>query len=212
MTIGTLLEAMIKAYEVQGNFQYKNAFNEVGIDQVILVKIASTAVACWLLGLSQHDCNVALSHAWVDGQALRTYRQEPNTVPRKGWAGGDAAARAIQLAYIAKAGQPGLPTAITCEKYGFYDASFRSKEFQFIAELNDMLMMSTFFKIIAAEGHAQTALEATQKLNLQIQAAEKPVNIEKDVKSVTIRTHNAAMVIIDVSFLCERFSDLNSLG
>src|SRR5436305_1202940 len=126
-----VLTGMIKAHEIQGCIALENSFNKVGLDHVVLVKVASTAVVCQLLGLSREQTINALSLAWVDGQSLRTYRHAPNTGSRKSWAAGDATSRAVQLALIARTGEMGYSSALTAKTWGFYDVSFHGKPFQF---------------------------------------------------------------------------------
>jgi 2-methylcitrate dehydratase len=126
-----VLTAMIKAHEIQGVIALANSFNRVGLDHVVLVKVASTAAVSWLLGMSREEIINALSQAWVDGQALRTYRHAPNTGSRKSWAAGDAASRAVRLALIAKTGEMGYPSVLTAKTWGFYDVHFKGKEFAF---------------------------------------------------------------------------------
>ncbi len=131
LVIRDVLTAMIKAHEIQGCIALENSFNKVGLDHVVLVKVASTAVVSQLLGLSRDQTIAALSLAWVDGQSLRTYRHAPNTGSRKSWAAGDATSRAVRLALMARSGEMGYPSALTANTWGFYDVSFRGKEFAF---------------------------------------------------------------------------------
>ncbi len=126
---------MIKAHEIQGCLALENSFNKVGLDHVVLVKVASTAVVCQLLGLTREQTINALSLAWVDGQSLRTYRHAPNTGSRKSWAAGDATSRAVRLALMARAGEMGYPSALTAKTWGFYDVSFRGQRIQIPATL-----------------------------------------------------------------------------
>jgi 2-methylcitrate dehydratase len=165
-TVRDVLTAMIKAHEVQGVLALRNAFNRVGLDHVVLVKVASTAVATWLLGGSEAQIVDALSQAWVDGQSLRTYRHAPNAGPRKSWAAGDATSRAVRLALITLAGEPGVPTALSAPNWGFYDVLFKSKRFQFARGYGSYVMEHVLFKIsFPAEFHAQTAAEAAIQLH-----------------------------------------------
>src|SRR2546421_5011178 len=124
-TVGDVLTAMIQAHEIQGVLALENSFNRVGLDHVLLVKVASTAVATRMLGGTKAQIIDALSHAWIDGQSLRTYRHAPNTVPRKSWAAGDATSRAVRLALLALQGEPGMPSALTAPKWGFDDCLFK---------------------------------------------------------------------------------------
>ena len=194
-TIGDVLTAMIKAHEIQGCIALENSFNKVGIDHVILVKVASTAVVAQMMGLSRDQILAAVSLAWVDGQSLRTYRHFPNAGSRKSWAAGDATSRAVRLALIASTGEMGYPTALTAKTWGFYDSSFRGKHFTFQREYGSYVMENILFKIsFPAEFHSQTAVEAAMTLHLAMVAAGKSA---ADIKKVTIRTHEACIRIID---------------
>src|SRR5258707_2014396 len=156
-----VLTAMIKAHEIQGVIALQNSFNRVGLDHVVLVKVASTAVVAQMLGLSRDGIINAVSHAWVDGQSLRTYRHAPNTGSRKSWAAGDATSRAVRLALIAKTGEMGYPSVLTAKTWGFYDVLFRGKPFRFPRRYGSYVMENVLFKIsFSAEVHAQTAVEA----------------------------------------------------
>lgn len=195
LTMHAVLTAMIKAHEIQGCLALENAFNRVGLDHVLLVKVASAAVVGKLLDLSYDETVAALSLAWVDGQSLRTYRHAPNVGPRKSWAAGDATARAVQLALIAKTGEPSYPTALTAKGWGFYDASFRGHAFQFQRPYGSYVMENVLFKIsFPAEFHAQTAVEAALTLRARLLGAGKSI---ADIRSVVIRTHEACLRIID---------------
>jgi 2-methylcitrate dehydratase len=195
LTIGDVLTAMIKAHEIQGCIALENSFNKVGIDHVILVKVASTAVVAQMMGLSRDQILAAVSLAWVDGQSLRTYRHFPNAGSRKSWAAGDATSRAVRLALIASTGEMGYPTALTAKIWGFYDSSFRGKHFTFQREYGSYVMENILFKIsFPAEFHSQTAVEAAMTLHLAMVAAGKSA---ADIKKVTIRTHEACIRIID---------------
>jgi 2-methylcitrate dehydratase len=190
-----VLTAMIKAHEIQGCIALENSFNKVGLDHVVLVKVASTAVVCQLLGLSHEQTIDALSLAWIDGQSLRTYRHAPNTGSRKSWAAGDATSRAVRLALMARAGEMGYPSALTAKTWGFYDVSFRGQEFKFQRAYGSYVMENVLFKIsFPAEFHAQTAVEAAMKLRARLDAMGKSA---ADVKNITIRTHEACLRIID---------------
>lgn len=125
LTVRDVLEAMIKAHEIQGSLALLNSFNRVGLDHVVLVKVASTAVVSKMLGLNRDQTIDAISQAWVDGQSLRTYRHAPNTGPRKSWAAGDACSRAVNLALLVKKGEKGLPSVLTAKTWGFYDVLFK---------------------------------------------------------------------------------------
>ncbi|MDQ9170336.1 bifunctional 2-methylcitrate dehydratase/aconitate hydratase [Oxalobacteraceae bacterium R-40] len=190
-----VLTAMIKAHEIQGCIALENSFNKVGLDHVVLVKVASTAVVAQMLGLSREEIINALSHAWVDGQALRTYRHAPNTGSRKSWAAGDATARAVRLALIAKTGEMGYPSVLTAKNWGFYDVLFNGKPFSFQREYGSYVMENVLFKIsFPAEFHSQTAVEAAMLLHRRIAEAGKSVD---DIRKITIRTHEACIRIID---------------
>ena len=160
LTMRQVLDAMIMAHEIQGCLALENAFNQVGLDHVVLVKVASTAVVGRLLGLDRNELINAISHAWLDGQALRTYRHAPNTGSRKSWAAGDATSRAVRLALIAKTGEMGYPTALSAKEWGFYDVLFKGHAFKFQRPYGTYVMENVLFKIsYPAEFHAQTAVE-----------------------------------------------------
>ena len=195
LTMRDVLTAMIKAHEIQGCIALENSFNKVGLDHVVLVKVASTAVVCQLLGLSRDQTVNALSLAWVDGQSLRTYRHAPNTGSRKSWAAGDATSRAVRLALIARAGEMGYPSALTAKTWGFYDVSFRGQQFKFQRPYGSYVMENILFKIsYPAEFHAQTAVEAAMKLHAQL--AARGLNASA-IRAITVRTHEACLRIID---------------
>jgi 2-methylcitrate dehydratase len=190
-----VLTAMIKAHEIQGVIALENSFNRVGLDHVVLVKVASTAVTAGLLGLSRDEIVNAVSLAWVDGQALRAYRHAPNTGSRKSWAAGDATSRGVQLALLARAGEMGYPSALTARTWGFYDVSFGSQPFKFQRPYGSYVMENVLFKIsFPAEFHAQTAIEAALVLHGRL--AEMGLDASA-IRRVTIRTHEACRRIID---------------
>ena len=190
-----VLTAMIKAHEIQGVIALENSFNRVGLDHVVLVKVASTAVVSQLLGLKYDEVVNAISQAWVDGQSLRTYRHAPNTGSRKSWAAGDATSRAVRLALISKTGEMGYPSVLTAKGWGFYDVLFKGKEFRFQRKFGSYVMEHVLFKIsFPAEFHAQTAVECAMSLFQQVQSAGKTA---EDIKKIRIRTHEAAIRIID---------------
>ncbi|WP_227872248.1 bifunctional 2-methylcitrate dehydratase/aconitate hydratase [Paenibacillus albus] len=192
LTMRDVLTAMIKAHELQGVMALENSFNRVGLDHVVLVKVASTAVATGLLGGSKPDIINALSHAWLDGQALRTYRHAPNTGSRKSWAAGDATSRALRLAFIVQRGEMGYPSALSAKGWGFYDVSFKSRPFQLSRTYGSYVMENVLFKIsFPAEFHAQTAVESA--INLHPEVASRL----DDIASIRIRTHESAIRIID---------------
>lgn len=192
ITMRDVFGYMIKAHEIQGVMALENSFNRVGLDHVILVKLASTAVATHMLGGTKEQIVNALSHVFVDGQALRTYRHAPNTGPRKSWAAGDATSRAVRLAMLAVKGEIGYPTALTAPIWGFYDVSFKGKPFTFQRGFGSYVMENILFKIsFPAEFHAQTAVEAAITLHGQIK------NRLDQIERVEITTHESAMRIIN---------------
>ena len=193
--MGDVLRAMVQAHEIQGCLALENSFNRIGLDHVVLVKVASVAVVAKLLGLSRKQIIDAVSLAWVDGQALRTYRHAPNTGSRKSWAAGDATSRAVRLALMVKAGEMGYPTALSAKTWGFYDASFRGQPFKFQRPYGCYVMENVLFKIsFPAEFHAQTAVEAAMILHARLKAMGKS---SEDIARIAIRTHEAAIRIID---------------
>lgn len=195
----TVLHALIKAYEIQGCFQLRNAFNQAGLDHTILVRIASTAVVSQLLGLSESQTLAALSHAFIDAGPLRSYRQSPNAGPRKGWAAGDACMRAVHLALLAKQGQPGAPTVLTDPKWGLYTSLLHCKEFEIPRPFANWVVENVFFKIHAAEGHAASAVEAALILAQRIRSRESPLDrsIADAINHIRVRTQKPAMIIIN---------------
>ena len=194
-TVKDVLTAMIKAHEIQGCIALENSFNKVGLDHVILVKVASTAVVAQMMGLTRDQALAAVSLAWVDGQSLRTYRHFPNAGSRKSWAAGDATSRAVRLALIAKTGEMGYPSALTAKTWGFYDVSFKGNPFKFQRQYGSYVMENVLFKIsFPAEFHSQTGVEAAMTIYKQMQTTGKTSD---DIKKVTIRTHEACIRIID---------------
>jgi 2-methylcitrate dehydratase len=195
LTMRTVLTAMIKAHEIQGCLALENSFNKVGLDHVVLVKVASTAVVAQMLGLARGQILDALSLAWVDGQSLRTYRHAPNTGSRKSWAAGDATSRAVRLALMVRAGEMGYPSVLTAKGWGFYDVLFRGRPFSFQRPYGSYVMENVLFKIsYPAEFHAQTAVEAAMALRARLLAAGKSA---EDIRSIELRTHEACLRIID---------------
>jgi len=195
LTMRDVLTAMIKAHEIQGVIALENSFNRVGLDHVVLVKVASTAVVAQMLGLSKDEIINAVSLAWVDGQSLRTYRHAPNTGSRKSWAAGDATSRAVRLALIAKTGEMGYPSVLTAKTWGFYDVLFKGKPFAFQRPYGSYVMENVLFKIsFPAEFHSQTAVEAAMTLHRELARMGKSA---ADIKHITIRTHEACIRIID---------------
>ncbi len=203
LTMADVLEAMIKAHEIQGVLALENSFNRVGLDHVVLVKVASTAVVAKLMGANREQLLSALSHAWVDGQSLRTYRHAPNAGSRKSWAAGDATSRAVRLVDIAMRGEMGIPGALSAPQWGFYDVLFsktnkdqqvkpeEQRKFSFQRDYGSYVMEHVLFKIsFPAEFHAQTAAEAAVKLHSQVK--DRLDEIDK----VVITTHESAIRII----------------
>ena len=190
-----VLTGMIKAHEIQGCIALENSFNKVGLDHVVLVKVASTAVVAQMLGLNREEIINAVSLAWVDGQSLRTYRHAPNTGSRKSWAAGDATSRAVRLALMAKTGEMGYPSVLSAKTWGFYDVLFKGNAFKFQRPYGSYVMENVLFKIsFPAEFHSQTAVEAGMTLHQELKKLGRTV---EDVKRITIRTHEACIRIID---------------
>ena len=192
LSIKDVLEYMIKAHEIQGILALENSFNKVGLDHVLLVRVASTAVATHMLGGTRPQIIDALSQAWVDGSSLRTYRHAPNTGSRKSWAAGDATSRAVRLAMMTMAGEMGIPSVLSTPVWGFYDVSFKGREFSFSRSYGTYVMENILFKIsFPAEFHAQTAVECAVLLYPEIK--EKLDEIER----IEVTTHESALRIID---------------
>ena len=190
-----VLTAMVKAHEIQGCIALENSFNKVGLDHVILVKVASTAVVAEMLGLTRDEIIDAVSLAWVDGQSLRTYRHSPNTGSRKSWAAGDATSRAVRLALMVQKGEMGYPSVLTAKTWGFYDVSFKGQPFKFQRPYGSYVMENILFKIsFPAEFHSQTAVEAAMTFHGKLAELGKTTD---DIAKVTIRTHEACVRIID---------------
>ncbi len=195
LVMKSVLEAMIKAHEIQGVIALENAFNRVGLDHVVLVKVASAAVCAWLMSGTKEEVINAVSQAFVDGQSLRTYRHAPNTGSRKSWAAGDATSRALRLALISLKGEMGIPGVLTAKGWGFYDTLFKGNEFKFQRPYGSYVMEQILFKIsFPAEFHAQTAVECAMTLYQTLKNMGKKSD---DIKKITIRTHEAAIRIID---------------
>ncbi|MDC0114861.1 bifunctional 2-methylcitrate dehydratase/aconitate hydratase [Methylophilaceae bacterium] len=198
LLIKDVLEAMIKAHEIQGILALENSFNRVGLDHVILVKVASTAVITKMLGGNKGQIIDALSNAWIDGQSLRTYRHAPNTGSRKSWAAGDATSRAVRLSLMVMKGEMGYPSALSAKGWGFYDVLFEGKEFQFQRGYGSYVMENILFKIsFPAEFHAQTAVECALTLHgTEVSRLDTVDKIEL-IEKVMITTHESAIRIID---------------
>jgi 2-methylcitrate dehydratase len=193
-----VLIAMVKAHEIQGVIALENSFNRVGLDHVLLVKVASTAVVAKMLGATYEQIIDAVSNAWLDGQSLRTYRHAPNTGSRKSWAAGDATSRAVRLALMVMKGEMGYPSALSAKTWGFYDVLFKGKPFELAQEYGSYVMENVLFKIsFPAEFHAQTAVECALALHPNnidlIDTLEKIDGIDR----IEITTHESAIRIID---------------
>lgn len=187
-----VLTGMIKAHEIQGVIALENSFNRVGLDHVVLVKVASTAVVTQMLGGTRDEVINALSNAWIDGQSLRTYRHAPNTGSRKSWAAGDATSRAVRLALMALKGEMGYPSALSAKTWGFYDVLFKATPFKFARRYGSYVMENVLFKIsFPAEFHAQTAVECAVRLHPKVK------DRIDDIRKVVITTHESAIRIID---------------
>ncbi|WP_233237820.1 bifunctional 2-methylcitrate dehydratase/aconitate hydratase [Bordetella sp. LUAb4] len=195
LTMRDVLTGMIKAHEIQGCIALENSFNKVGLDHVVLVKVASTAVVAHMLGLSREEILNAVSLAWVDGQSLRTYRHTPNTGSRKSWAAGDATSRAVRLALMARTGEMGYPSVLTAKTWGFYDVLFKGQPFEFQRPYGSYVMENVLFKIsFPAEFHSQTAVECAMQIHALLRQAGRSAD---DIARITIRTHEACIRIID---------------
>ena len=203
LTMKDVLDAMIRAHEIQGGEALEKAFNRVGLDHVVLVKVASTAVAAKMMGANREQLLSAISHAWVDGQSLRTYRHAPNAGSRKSWAAGDATSRAVRLADIALRGEMGIPGALTAKQWGFYDVLFSKtnkdqqikpeaeRRFRFQREYGSYVMENILFKLsFPAEFHAQTACEAAVTLHPQVK------DRLDEIDRIELTTHDSAIRII----------------
>ena len=192
LSVRDVLTAMIQAHEIQGVLALENAFNRVGLDHVILVRVATTAVVTRMLGGTQEQIVDALSNAWIDGGALRAYRHAPNAGPRKSWAAGDATSRGVRHALMALRGEGGYPSALSAKTWGFYDALFRGKRFSIPREFGSYVMEHVLFKVrFPAEFHAQTAVEAAIQLHAQVAPRLG------DVQRIVIETQEPAVRIID---------------
>ncbi len=191
LSMKDVLTYMIKAHEIQGILALENSFNRVGLDHVVLVKVASTAVIAAMLGLNKEQTIDALSQAWVDGQSLRTYRHAPNAGPRKSWAAGDATSRALQLVLLTQKGQIGYPSVLSAPTWGFYDVQFKGEQFSLPREFSSYVMENVLFKIsFPAEFHAQTSVEAAVILHEEIK------DRIDEIETVEITTHESAIRII----------------
>ena len=190
-----VLTAMIKAHEIQGVLALENSFNRVGLDHVVLVKVASTAVVAHMIGCTYDEVVNAVSQAWVDGQSLRTYRHAPNTGSRKSWAAGDATSRAVRLALISKTGEMGYPSVLSAKGWGFYDVLFKGQPFKFQRPFGSYVMENVLFKIsFPAEFHSQTAVECAMDIHKELKRLGRQ---PEEIRKITIRTHEACIRIID---------------
>lgn len=199
LTMKDVLTAMIKAHEIQGVLALENSYNRVGLDHVLLVRVASTAVVTKMMGGTRDQIIDALSQAWVDGSSLRTYRHAPNAGSRKSWAAGDATSRAVRLAMMTLKGEMGYPSALSAPIWGFYDVSFKGKPFSFSQGYETYVMENILFKIsFPAEFHAQTAVEAAVKLYPQVAGRLD------EIETINMHTHESAIRIIS------KVGDLNN--
>jgi 2-methylcitrate dehydratase len=193
-TISDVLKAMIKAHEIQGILALENSFNRVGLDHVLLVRIATSSIATAMLGGTKEQIISALSNAWTDGGALRIYRHAPNTGPRKSWAAGDATSRGVRLALLAMQGEMGYPSALTAKTWGYYDVLFKGKPVVLGRPLGSYVMENVLFKIsFPAEFHAQTAVECAIQLHGEVK------DRLNEIDKVVITTQESAIRIIDKS-------------
>lgn len=192
LIIDDVLTAMIKAHEIQGVIALQNSFNQVGLDHVLLVRVATAAVVTSMLGGTKEEIINAVSNAWIDGGALRTYRHAPNTGSRKSWAAGDATSRGVRLALVAMTGEMGYPSALSAKNWGFADVLFRGNEFKFTQAFGSYVMENILFKVsFPAEFHAQTAVEAALSLHEQV---KDQLN---DIVKIVVQTQEAGVRIID---------------
>jgi 2-methylcitrate dehydratase len=192
LTVRDVLTAMIKAHEIQGVLALENSFNRVGLDHVILVRVASTAVVTAMLGGTREQIVNAVSNAWIDGGALRTYRHAPNTGSRKSWAAGDATSRGVRHAFVAMKGEMGYPSALSAKTWGFYDVLFKGKPFSLPQPFGSYVMENVLFKIsFPAEFHAQTAVECAMQLHPLVK------DRLADIERISIETQEPGVRIID---------------
>jgi 2-methylcitrate dehydratase len=202
LSMRDVLTAMIKAHEIQGVLALANSFNRVGLDHVLLVRIASTAVATQLLGGDRVQIISALSNAWLDGGALRAYRHAPNTGSRKSWAAGDATSRGVRLALLARAGEMGYPSALSAPRWGFSEVLFGKAPVTLARPLGSYVMENVLFKIsYPAEFHAQTAVEAAMQLHPKVH------DRLADIESIAIETQEPAVRIIDKTGPLDNLAD-----
>lgn len=201
-TMRDVLEATIKAYEIQGGMAIENAFTEAGLDHTMTIKIATCAVAAKLLGCSRDEIRNAVSNAWVDGHAVAAFRRAPNTGPRKSWAAGDQSSRGVWLAMLAKKGEDGYPSAITAKRWGFQDVLFDGQPLKFQRPFGTYIMENVLFKIAyPAAFHAQSGVEAAINLYDAVH------NRLDEIDRVDVRCHHSTMVILDKSGPLYNFAD-----
>ena len=202
LTIKDVLNAMVMAHEIQGVLALENSYNKVGLDHVLLVRVASTAVVTRMLGGSREEVINAVSNAWIDGGALRTYRHAPNTGSRKSWAAGDACRRAVTLSLMAMTGEMGYPSVLTASVWGYYDVFFDGKPFAFQRPYGSYVMENILFKIsFPAEFHAQTAVECAVQLHPQVR------DRLEDIERIEIQTQEAGVRIIDKNGPLDNYAD-----
>ena len=202
LTMQDVLTAMIKAHEIQGVLALENSFNKVGLDHVLLVRVASTAVVTKMLGGNKEQVINAVSNAWIDGGALRTYRHAPNTGSRKSWAAGDACRRAVTLALMAINGEMGYPSALSASVWGYYDVLFKGQPFKFQRGYGSYVMENILFKIsFPAEFHAQTAVECAMTLHPQVK------DRIDEISKIVIETQEAGVRIIDKTGPLANYAD-----
>ncbi|KAJ5209520.1 hypothetical protein N7449_003899 [Penicillium cf. viridicatum] len=196
LTMQTLLIALVKAYEIQGCYQMRNSFHAYGIDHVVLVKLASASVVCWLLGMTELQAMATISHVWMDGHPNRVYRSGANTIPRKGWAAGDAVRRAVQLALLVQDGQPGSPGALSAKPWGFWERTFGEVGFVLPRPFGSWTVQNVLFKSMPVEGHAISAVEAAvlQARRFRQRGLSDPL---KQIQRIDLRTTAAAFLIIN---------------
>ena len=202
LTVRDVLTAAIKAHEIQGGYALLNSFNRVGLDHVILVRLASTAVVTQMLGGGKQQIVNAVSQSWIDNGALRAYRHAPNTGPRKSWAAGDACRRAVIHALNAVKGEVGYPSALSASNWGFYDTSFQGKPFRFERPFGSYVMENVLFKIsFPAEFHAQTAVECAMTLHPQVKGRIG------EIERIVLETQEAGIRIIDKTGPLANYAD-----
>ncbi|KAJ1025821.1 hypothetical protein NDA18_004154 [Ustilago nuda] len=204
LTVQDVLTAAIQAHEIQGCLALENSFNRVGLDHVVLVKVASAAVVSKLIGNTRDQTVDVVSQAFVDGQSLRTYRHAPNAGSRKSWAAGDACSRAVNLALLVQKGEQGYNSVLTAKTWGFYDVLFKGKELKFQRPYGSYVMENVLFKLVPAEFHSQTAIEGAITLHGRMQKNGKTSD---DIKSVRIKTQEAAVRIISKSGKLNNYAD-----